>query len=225
MLNNYIINIDTAVQTASICLAREGSVIAVATNPRQQDHAAWLHVTLAAMMKKQGVDLKELDAIAISEGPGSYTGLRVGMSAAKGLSYALQKPLIAINTLEMMAAAAMGAGTGDTEFLCPMIDARRMEVFTAVFDGELKMVRTPANMILDEHSFEDLLAGHKMRFFGNGSNKFETLVRSPNAEFAVIEATAADMAVLSYKKFKRADFAPLAYLEPFYGKDFHSPAQ
>jgi tRNA threonylcarbamoyladenosine biosynthesis protein TsaB len=166
--------------------------------------------------------LNQLDAIAISAGPGSYTGLRVGMATAKGLCYALKKPLIAINTLKMMANAALPASTN---LLCPMIDARRMEVFTAVYDGELREVRPYSNLILQPESFSDLLENQTISFFGNGSAKFQAILRHSNAVFVKIEASALNMAGLSHSSFVRGNFTELAYSQPFYGKDFHSPVK
>lgn len=219
---SLILNIDTAVQSASLCVARDGVSLGLLTNPQQQDHAAWLHVALEGLMQELGLKMQELDAIAISEGPGSYTGLRVGMSAAKGWCYALQRPLITINTLLLMASSV---NPGDAGLLCPMIDARRMEVFTAVYDRALQTVWPPTNMILDAGSFVELLEEQTVLFFGNGSSKFETLTSHPHAAFTEVEASAANMAILAHRKFEKADFADLAYTEPFYGKDFHSPAQ
>lgn len=210
---------DTAVQSASLCVARNGRSLALRTNPEQQDHAAWLHVALGEMLAELGLGLADLQAVAISAGPGSYTGLRVGMSAAKGLCYALQIPLITINTLALMAATV---DAGDAELLCPMIDARRMEVFTAVYDRRLEPVLAPTNMILDADSFRELRS-RRMIFFGNGSGKFEAVMKGPPAAFAQVTATAADMAPLAQNKFEKGDFADLAYAEPYYGKDFHSP--
>src|ERR1700694_4218707 len=213
---SFILNIDTAVRTASVCLSRDGKSVALRTNPSQQDHSAWLHTAIADLLRENDLTLHQLNAIAISAGPGSYTGLRVGMSAAKGLCYALGIPLITINTLEMMAAAMQPA---PGQLLCPMIDARRMEVFTAVFDDAGRTVLAPVNIILDEHSFHDLLERSTMIFFGNGSLKFAPLVRHPHALFESMEATAEAMCGLSQQYYQERIFADLAYSEPFYGKD------
>jgi tRNA threonylcarbamoyladenosine biosynthesis protein TsaB len=215
---SYILNIDTAVTTASICLAADDKPVVLQTNPSQKDSASWLHTAIKDLAEKAGVSLLQLDAIAISAGPGSYTGLRVGMSAAKGLCFALQKPLITINTLQMMAAAAQG---GDTALLCPMIDARRMEVFTAIYDQSLKELVPPANIILTEESFSNVLNLQKVCFFGNGSDKFKNISQSINACFKTVEANAKDMPALSFAAFRQNIFANLAYTEPFYGKSFH----
>ena len=159
---SYILNIDTAVTTASACLAKDDQPVILQINPSQKDSASWLHTAIKELVEKAGISLHQLDAVAISAGPGSYTGLRVGMSAAKGLCFALQKPLITINTLQMMAAAAQD---GDAALLCPMIDARRMEVFTAIYDQKLEEVLSPANIILTEESFSDVLSRQKVCFF------------------------------------------------------------
>lgn len=172
-------------------------------------------------MQETGLSLSQLDAIGISAGPGSYTGLRVGMSTAKGLCYALQKPLITVSTLQMMALA--GKEDSNT-LLCPMIDARRMEVFTAVYDTSLQEILSPINLILDENSFSSLLNQHSIIFFGNGSPKFQAITAHPNAHFKQVNATAQHMTTLVFNKLQQKSFADLAYAEPYYGKEFYSPS-
>jgi len=215
---SIILNIDTAVQISSVCLAKNDQLLRVKVNPSQMDSAAWLHVAIKELLQEENFALQNLDAIAVSEGPGSYTGLRVSMATAKGLCYALHKPLITINTLKMMAASAPGAAG----LLGPMIDARRMEVFTAIFDRDLNFILPPVNLVLNENSFNDFLETSTILFFGNGSLKFQSIQRHPNALFTSVETTATDMINLSYKKFLTRDFAGLAYSQPFYGKDFYS---
>lgn len=216
---SIILNIDTAVQTSSICLAENDQPFSVKVNLSQKESAAWLHVAINEIIIENHLSFQKLDAIAVSEGPGSYTGLRVGMATAKGLCYVLNKPLIAINTLQMMASAVQKKHEG---LLCPMIDARRMEVFTAVFDQDLNFVLPPTNLILDESSFNDLLQANSILFCGNGAHKFQQIVKQPKAEFDFTEADASAMVHLSYKKYLGGEFADLAYSQPFYGKDFHS---
>lgn len=216
---SIILNIDTAVETSSVCLAKNDKALGVKINPSQKDSAAWLHVAIKSLMEEQNLALHQLDAIAVSEGPGSYTGLRVGMSTAKGLCYVTQKPLIAINTLQMMAVAAQDE---PADLLCPMIDARRMEVFTAIFDHQLNYILPTTNLILNENSFYDLLKDHTISFFGNGSPKFRQLTNHPNAIFKTLEISALLMISLSNGKFIKQNFANLAYSQPFYGKNFHS---
>lgn len=219
---SLILNIETAVTTASVCIAEGETILGFTINPSQKDSAAWLHVAIKGLMEKQHIKMEELKAVAISAGPGSYTGLRVGMAAAKGLCFALQCPLIKISTLKMMTAAAIN---GKTELYCPMIDARRMEVFTAVYNNKSVEVTAPRNIILKEDSFSDLIEAHTITFFGNGSVKFQSLVAHTNAAFAQVEVTAAHMVTLSIDKLINRQFDSVAYSEPFYGKDFYSPAE
>ncbi len=216
---SLILNIDTAVETASICLAKGEDSIAIKRNPLQKDSAAWLQPAIKQLFDECSMPLNKINAVAISYGPGSYTGLRVGMSAAKGLCYAMNIPLITVSTLQMMAAAATSQ---PTDLLCPMIDARRAEVFTALYNKSLQEVVPPTNMILDETSFIEHLISRSITFFGNGSVKFQKMGQHGNAIFQNISADAKNMILLSLEKFMTAKFADLAYAEPFYGKDFHS---
>ena len=219
---SFILNIDTAVQTASISLARDGQSVATKINPSQKDHAAWLQSAIADLLGELNMNLNDLDAVAVSAGPGSYTGLRVGMATAKGLCYALQKPLLLINTLKMMAASVR---SGKDELICPMIDARRMEVFTAVYDQNLNEIVAPHNLILTDESFKSLLDQKPVLFFGNGSEKLKSTLQHVNATFKQIDSTAEHMSALSYQKFLNKEHADLAYSEPFYGKEFFTPVK
>ena len=219
---SVILNIDTAVQTASVCLAGENDVLGLQINASQKDHAAWLHIAIRELLHESQTSFDQLSAIAVSSGPGSYTGLRVGMAAAKGLCYTLQLPLLAVNTLMLMANSAR---LHTDALLCPMIDARRMEVFTAIYGHELEELLPSTNMILDENSFAARLNEERILFFGNGSEKFQGIIRHTNAIFKTVNTTAVDMISLSLEKFNRKDFTDLAYSEPFYGKDFHSPVK
>jgi len=216
---SFILNIDCATETSSVCLANNEIPISISINPSQKDTAAWLHFAINDLLKKEKLFLQQLDAIAVTEGPGSYTGLRVGMATAKGLCYALNKPLITINTLYLMAFAAKKTRH---EFLCPMIDARRMEVFTAVFDYDMNLKLGPTNLILSETSFKDILEKHFTVFFGSGSIKLQAIMKHSHASFAKVEVNAESMTPVSYTKYKGQEFADLAYSQPFYGKDFHS---
>ena len=219
---SMILNIDTAVQTSSISLSENGKALGVKSNPSQKDSSAWLHVAINELLQEHQLTVQNLSAVAVSEGPGSYTGLRVGMATAKGLCYVAQKPLITINTLQMMAVAAQNEST---DLICPMIDARRMEVFTAVFDHDLNFVLPSTNTVLNENSFSELLELHTITFFGNGSSKFQELTRHPNAIFKSFEINALLIISLSNQKFITQEFANLAYSQPFYGKDFYSLAK
>lgn len=215
-----LLNIDTAVQAASVCLANDGKVLGEMINPSERESASWLHVAIQELLQQNNLQLPQLNAVAISAGPGSYTGLRVGMAAAKGLCYALSIPLITINTLQLMAASV---NMPATELLCPMIDARRMEVFTALYHPSLKEAMPSTNLILEQDSFSSWLQKHTITFFGNGSDKAKAVIIHENAVFASVITTAANMVSLAEEKFDLEQFSDLAYTEPFYGKDFHSP--
>lgn len=218
-----ILNIDTAVTSASVCLADGNTVLMAMVNPSEKESAAWLHPAIAALLRQTNVSINKIEAVAVTAGPGSYTGLRVGMATAKGLCYALNVPLIAVSTLQTMAASAQ-ALAASSQLLCPMIDARRMEVFTALYDAELNEVMPATNLILDENAFGEWLQTYTVLFFGNGSGKATPLLTHPHAFFANVQTNAADMVRLSHKKFTAQQFDGLAYAEPFYGKAFHSPA-
>ena len=213
-----ILHIETAVEGASICLSQEENILVTAENPDQRDSAAWLHSAMQGLMLQAGKAWSDLSAVAVSNGPGSYTGLRVGLSAAKGICYAADLPLITIGTLQIMAAAA-GPQNG---LLCPMIDARRMEVFTAIFDEAGNEIQPVQNLVLTPESFGDLLTRQKIFFFGNGSKKFSEIVAHTNAVFMDVRFSAVDMVQLSIKKFEERRFEDVAYSEPQYGKAFYS---
>lgn len=222
-----ILNIDTATEHASVCMSRHGEVLAMETSSSQKDHAAFIQPAIQRLVKESGHALSQLDAIAVSNGPGSYTGLRVGLATAKGIAYALDKPLILINTLEVIASAAIRytAEKGDITGLafCPMIDARRMEVFTAVFDAQLNVVVEPQAKILAADSFATLLETRKVVFSGSGAAKFRAVVQHDNAVFIDIQHDAAHMTRISEQHFLLKSFADKAYSEPFYLKEFFTP--
>lgn len=218
---SIILSIDTAVVEASVCLAQGTELMRLKINKAQGESAAWIHTAIQQILQEQNMAITQLAAVAVSSGPGSYTGLRIGMATAKGLCYALGVPLITINTLHMMAAAAAEAST---DLLCPMIDARRMEVFTGVYTKEGVEVLPAQALLLQHNSFSDLLDKATITFFGNGSTKFQPLVQHPNAEFSHITADASHMIILAHRAYIQKKFANLAYGEPFYGKAFFSPA-
>lgn len=218
---SLLLNIDTAVQAASVCLSLNGENIGMKINPSQKDHAAWLHIAIQELMQEQHYSLHDVKAIGVSAGPGSYTGLRVGMATAKGLCYALSLPLIPVNTLKAMAYAALAE---PADLLCPMIDARRMEVFAGVYNKTLTELVPPQNCTINEAFMADLLENNTILFFGNGCMKFQKLVHNKNAFFGNIDATAEHVGKISFLLWQKGMFADLAYNEPFYGKEFYSPA-
>lgn len=215
-----ILHIDTALETASVCLSDAMGILRLIKNENQKDHAAWLHKAILQSMDDVQVKINQLEAIAVTIGPGSYTGLRIGLSAAKGLCYALNIPLISVNTLEMI---ALAMNNEDADLFCPLIDARRMEVFTAVYDRAMTKIVGPTAMILDKNSFADFLPHKRVVFSGNGSKKLQAILSHPNAIFSAATTTAADMLPLSNKFFLQKNFAELAYTEPLYIKEFYTP--
>lgn len=218
-----LLNIDTALETASVCLAKDNELLQLVTNENQKDHAAWLHTAIADVMKKAGYTSTQLEAVAVSIGPGSYTGLRVGLASAKGFCYALNIPLIAINTLKMIALAIKNSGISNENIICPMIDARRMEVFTALYDMDLIEKQSAQAMIIDENSFSAMLIENRVVFGGNGSKKLQKIIESPNAIFNDVTVNASHLAELSYNCFRNKEFVSVAYTDPLYIKEFYSP--
>lgn len=217
--------IETSTKVCSIALAQGEKIFALKeSSDENYSHAEKLTVFVENACKESGISLKEIDAIAVGKGPGSFTGLRIGVSTAKGLCYALNKPLIGINSLEAMALGAI-KNTRDNHptlsLFCPMIDAKRMEVYCAVYDEQMNEIRKTSAEIIYEDSFSDLLENHKIFFIGDGSEKCKQKIKHPNALFAKkINASAQFMVALAEKKFKAGTFEDLAYFEPFYLKDF-----
>jgi len=220
-----LLNIDTATEHASVCLSNESGVLLLKESQDQKNHGAFLQPAIQQILLETGIDLQAVDAISVTEGPGSYTGLRVGLASAKGLCYALQKPLIAINTLKVMALAAINQEPYSSNTLfCPMIDARRMEVFTAMYDMHLHQIEAPNAKILDSTSFETIISQQPMVFSGSGSIKMQAILSNSNAFFSSVQHTAAHLSILAHQSFKEVNFVDLAYFEPFYLKAFYSPA-
>jgi len=216
-----ILQIETATQVCSAALSQNGKTVAVKELQANNIHAGSLTLFIQDVMSVAGMSYSQLDAISVSKGPGSYTGLRIGVSTAKGLCFALDKPLIAIPTLNMMAKGFLKAYPDFGGLVCPMIDARRMEVFTALFDSTLSTLEDVSAKIIDEHSYVDQLDHNKIMFLGDGAEKCAVAIQHPNALFnAENYNSASNMTELSYEAFQNANFEDLAYFEPFYLKDF-----
>jgi len=216
-----ILNIDTSSANAYVFLADGKQLLAAEQNNEQKNHASFLEPAIQRLFKTAGLSIKQLDAVAVVSGPGSYTGLRVGVATAKGLCYALGKPLVFLNTLDLMARAIYGTNTGKTAFYCPMIDARRMEVYTALFDHLGNKVKATSAEIIDEHSFTEQLQNNKILFFGDGADKCKQVLNSANALFldGYINS-AAHLTKKAAQKFADSAFEDVAYYEPYYLKDF-----
>ena len=208
---------DTSTAVLSVALARDGKVVQerVCTEPRQQ--AALTAPLLQEVLQAEGITVKDCDAICVSAGPGSYTGLRVGVSTAKGLAFGAGLPLIAIGTLDILAAA--GAAEHPHRIV-PMIDARRMEVYTAVYDAEGQRLTPVSAQIISGESFAEELAQGEVLFIGDGALKCREVITHPNARFREAHPMAAQMAPLAEQAYKEGKFENLAYFEPFYLKDF-----
>ncbi|MBF6628568.1 MAG: tRNA (adenosine(37)-N6)-threonylcarbamoyltransferase complex dimerization subunit type 1 TsaB [Proteiniphilum sp.] len=215
-----ILSIETATPVCSCTLSRDGVIVLHREDFRGQSHATLLGQYVHEIMtyvREQGLTL---NAVAVSSGPGSYTGLRIGVSEAKGLSYGLGIPMIALPTSLIMA-SMIAERVGEDELLCPMIDARRMEVYATFFDKSLLTVRPTAADIIDGDSYADLLERHKVLFFGNGAEKCRAVVTHPNASFLEdIHPLASGMIPLAEKAFVEKKFVDSAYFEPFYLKEF-----
>ncbi len=220
-----ILNIETSSQVCSVALTGDGMVEFHIESEKDMEHARLLGPYVERCLRHLSIHEDKLDAVAVSAGPGSYTGLRIGMSMAKGLCFALGIPLITVSTLQTLAVKAM-FGLLDTtgeEIYIPLIDARRMEVYTAAYNAALEPVMQPQAMILDEHSFEDLLASNRCVFVGDGVDKAKKVISSHNALFATNGAPLAiDMTALSERAFRQRDFADTAYATPFYLKEYQA---
>lgn len=216
-----ILSIETSTTVCSVAITVDGSTLASQKLFLEKSHSTLLTVVIEQTMRQVGMEMKELDAIAVSKGPGSYTGLRIGVSTAKGLCYALDKPLIAVNTLLVMA-NEVNRQNHSQALLCPMIDARRMEVYTALYDAELNELEKTSAKILEENSFDETLNQKQVLFFGNGADKFMALkIGVVNAVFIDdITPSAWSVGLLANQAFLKSDFEDVAYFEPFYLKDF-----
>ena len=218
---SYFLNIDTATEQASVCLSEDDRVLDMLISTDQKNHASFLQPAIQKLLQNTGMQLTEIDAVTVTGGPGSYTGLRVGLASAKGICFTLNKPLIIINTLEVMAIAAKEGESKEDKFLiCPMIDARRMEVFAALYDQSLQTMMEPQPMILDQHSFAEFLEKQPILFFGSGAEKLKAILSHPNIRFKNGHHNAGHLAQLALKPFADQSFADLAYSEPLYLKAF-----
>ncbi len=216
-----ILSIETSTPTSSIALHEDGKLISSQHIHVDKSHAEYLTLSIKNLLETSEFSMKSVNALAVSKGPGSYTGLRIGTSTAKGICYALDVPLIAINTLEAMA-YGMAKLLYEDVLLCPMIDARRMEVFCTVTNKELSIIENTSAKIIDIDSYSNLLSKHKMIFFGNGAMKCSTtLSHQKNAIFiSGISPSAEHIGELAWHEYQQNHFENVAYFEPYYLKDF-----
>lgn len=223
-----ILNIETSTAVCSVSLGKEGKLLAYKENKEGMNHATHLTVFIDSILKENQLTTNDLDAVAVSMGPGSYTGLRIGVSTAKGICYGSNLPLIAVSTLQAMTAPVLKdeailsqLGDPGSSIFCPMIDARRMEVYTAFYSCDNKEIREVSAEIIDEESFASDLKKGEIVFFGDGSTKCQSSLQSQNGIFIDnITPSAIGMIELSEAKFEAKAFEDVAYFEPFYLKDF-----
>lgn len=216
-----ILQIETATAVCSVALSIDGKTVALKEQAAQNIHASSLTLFIEEVMQTAQISYSQLDAIAVSKGPGSYTGLRIGVSTAKGLCFALDKPLIAVNTLEMMASGFLQQNPNYGGLVCPMIDARRMEVFTAVYTHNLVEFEAVNAKIVDDKSFILELDSHFVTFIGDGAPKCKPVLDHPNAHFSTQNYNSATyMSELANAAFEKQLFEDVAYFEPFYLKEF-----
>jgi len=216
---SIILNIETATTNCSVSISKEGEVVALKEfNSPNYSHSEKLHVFIQDIVAKADLAFSDLDAVAVSKGPGSYTGLRIGVSASKGLCFSLDIPLISIPTLESMANQYKGEGV---DFIIPLLDARRMEVYSEVYDRNLEKVRETRAEIVEADSFKDYAAQGKVLLMGSGAAKCIDVLGNQKFSFEpTLVPSAKELSILSYKKLLKKDFEDVAYFEPFYLKDF-----
>lgn len=219
---SLILGIDTSTSSGSVALLQDGQLVGTQLYSIEKSHSSLLHVMIKQMMTNAGCEMSELSAVAVAEGPGSYTGLRIGVSAAKGLCLALDIPLIAVNTLEAMAYQMYRRST-DEVIYCPMLDARRMEVYSALYDQDFQMIKPTAPVILEDYAYEDVLENKKVLFFGDGSGKSKEVIKHERAFFVDgIVPSAEEVTLLAYEKYKKESFENVISFEPFYLKEFRT---
>lgn len=223
-MNNYILNIETATKSCSVALFKNENLIVFKEHASQEySHSETLSNYISNIIKEAGIAFSDLTAVAVSMGPGSYTGLRIGVSTAKGLCYALNIPLISISTLQAMAVGIVKDSNAD--LYCPMIDARRMEVYSAFYDSSNNIVRDVQADVVDEQTYKEQLEKNII-FFGDGAEKLNDIIVHKNAKFVEgFFPSAIHMGGLAFNKFKQNNFEDVAYFEPYYLKDFVSGAK
>jgi tRNA threonylcarbamoyladenosine biosynthesis protein TsaB len=222
---SLILQIETATTSCSVALAQNGRTLALEQLNERNIHAEVITLFIEKVFQQAGKKLNDVDAIAVSAGPGSYTGLRIGVSTAKGLCFALDKPLIAIETLAAMSAGFLSRSKGmipENALLCPMIDARRMEVFTAVFNQQGEKRMDTAAVIIDESSFYSYLQNQPVIFFGDGADKCQSIYQGKKNAIIIpdFSNSAEDINNLALSHFEQGNFVDVAYYEPFYLKEF-----
>lgn len=221
-----ILNIETSTEICSVCISDGLQILAKKEISDEKSHASKLTVFIQEFFEQLKIKASDLSAVAVSQGPGSYTGLRIGVSTAKGIAYASGIPLIALDSFKALALKVKtefekkNQNIADAYF-CPMIDARRMEVYTATYDNEMNMIEEISAKIIDTNSFQNILKSKKMFFFGNGAEKCSEIIKSENAIFLKnISLSAENLVPLANQLYETKNFVDVAYFEPFYLKNF-----
>jgi tRNA threonylcarbamoyladenosine biosynthesis protein TsaB len=215
-----ILSLETSASTCSVAIHENGNLLAGLDITSPQAHASQLAVLIQRIFHEASLDIQQLNAVSVSSGPGSYTGVRIGTSTAKGICFALTIPLIAIPTLDLLV-SQVGEHSGRAELLCPMIDAKRMEVYCQVVRPDFEVVNEPKAIIVDETSFTEFLERNRILFFGDGSKKCKSVLTHQNALFVDdILPSAEKMGLISFLKFQQGRFEDLINFTPFYLKDF-----
>ncbi|MEO1010102.1 MAG: tRNA (adenosine(37)-N6)-threonylcarbamoyltransferase complex dimerization subunit type 1 TsaB [Bacteroidota bacterium] len=214
-----ILNLETATTNCSVCLAKHGKPLVVEEqNTPNYSHSEQLHIFIKKVVERASLSLLDIAAVAVSKGPGSYTGLRIGVSAAKGLCFALDLPLISVPTLDNL---AYQVTDNSFDYVIPVLDARRMEVYSAVFRGRQEQIRETMAEIITEQSFSEYYKRGKTLILGPGAQKCQEMLKHSNLHFDVDRIPSArEMAQLSHGKYQKTDFEDMAYFEPYYLKDF-----
>lgn len=218
-----LLHIETSTTVCSVAASEDGVCLIQKINTEGLNHARLLSVFIQEVLDFLKTQGKRPDAVALSQGPGSYTGLRIGTATAKGLCFGWEIPLIAIDTLQVMAVAARQRITEADALLCPMIDARRMEVYSACYDMRLQRISEVLPVVVTQDSYADILENHSVWFFGNGAEKCRTVLTHPNARFlGNIYPEAANMIILAEQRYAAGQFENVAYFDPFYLKEFQA---
>ena len=218
---SVLLYLETSSKNCSVGISKEGTLLArEELSEASFSHAEKLHPFIQSVLDKASLNLQDLEGIVVGKGPGSYTGLRIGVAAAKGLCLALDLPLLSVGSLEIL---AQNINNQESSYIIPLIDARRMEVYTAVFDEAGQLVKEPWAEILEATSFSNYLEKKPCYFVGDGQEKFQKLLSHPNAKFdlSINEPSVQQMIALATARFKAAEFEDLAYFEPFYLKEFY----
>lgn len=224
-----LLHIDTATSYAGVCISENGKILAARSNAAQKEHASFLQPAIEEIFSASGYHLNQIEAVAVTGGPGSYTGIRVGLASAKGICFALYKPLIIINTLAVIANAEIEqmASEEDSEdaIFYPMIDARRMEVFAAKYNRKLLAISEPSPIILEQSFLDELNCHSKVIFCGDGASKLQSFILPKNYTISNSQHSVNHMVAIAEKEFLAKNFADVAYSEPIYVKEFYQPSK